>query len=94
VLATALPAASTYFIDYTIIHGLCINLFRFVWCVARLHIVGGLGLVANSLGGLSTAVTLGTTQDVRDTLFWQNPGLLVTYFAQCGLALSVSSLTR
>lgn len=39
VLATALPAASTYFIDYSIIHGLCINLFRFVWCVAGLHIL-------------------------------------------------------
>lgn len=46
--------------------------------------------MANSLRGLSTAVTLNTTQDVRDTLFWQNRGLLVTCFAQRGLALSVA----
>lgn len=30
-LGTALPNASTYFLNYIIIHALCTNWFRFVW---------------------------------------------------------------
>lgn len=33
-LGLALPSSSSFFINYAIIHGLCINLFRFVWCAA------------------------------------------------------------
>lgn len=30
-LGLSLPAASSFFVNYAIIHGLCINFFRFVW---------------------------------------------------------------
>lgn len=31
-LGAALPSASTYFLNYIIIHALCTNFFRFIWC--------------------------------------------------------------
>ncbi len=34
-LGTSLPTASTYFLNYIIIHTLSTNFFRFIWCARR-----------------------------------------------------------
>lgn len=34
-LGTSLPTASTYFLNYIIIHALSTNFFRFIWCARQ-----------------------------------------------------------